>query len=66
MEQTCIPNINQVERRKRLASGAFMFGLSVTILGGLLALDVARWWRLVLFPLLWGAASGFFQWREKT
>lgn len=66
MTQICIPNISRAERRKRLTSGVIMFILSLVILGALLALDVARWWRLLLFPLVWGAASGFFQWREKT
>lgn len=66
MSQICIPNINRAERRKRLTGGIVMFILSLIILGVLLALGAARWWRLGLFPLLWGAASGFFQWREKT
>lgn len=63
---TCIPNIGERERRKRLAAGAVMLAASLVLLGAMLALDVARWWRLILLPLFWGAASGYFQWREKT
>jgi hypothetical protein len=30
------------------------------------ATGVSRWWRLPLSFLFMGAASGFFQWRDKT
>ncbi len=62
----CIPNISTRERRKRLASGAVGLALSLAVLGGLKAFGVSRWWRLLLFPLFFGAASGFFQWRDHT
>ncbi len=64
--ETCIPNISKIERRKRLASGVVVFLVSLIILAALVAFGVSRWWRLVLLPLFMGAASGFFQWRDKT
>jgi hypothetical protein len=62
----CIPNISTRERRKRLVSGVIMFVISLTVLAALMASGASSWWRLVLFPLFAGAASGFFQWRDKT
>lgn len=62
----CIPNISTRERRKRLASGVITFAISLAVLAALLATDTARWWRLILLPLFWAAAVGFFQWRDKT
>ena len=62
----CIPNISTRERRKQLVSGVIIFVISVAILAALMAGGASRWWRLALFPLFIGAASGFFQWRDKT
>ena len=64
--ETCIPNISPRERSKRLAGGAIMFVISLAVLAALVAPGADRWWRLALLPLFWGAASGFFQWRDKT
>jgi hypothetical protein len=64
--EVCIPNISTRERRKRLASGAIMFIITLAVLAVLTAIGASQWWRLVLFPLFAGAASGFFQWRDKT
>jgi hypothetical protein len=64
--EECIPNISPRERRKRLAGGVIMFVISLAVLAALIASGVDRWWRLALLPLFWGAASGFFQWRDKT
>jgi hypothetical protein len=64
--EVCIPNISPRERRKRLAGGVIMFVISLAILAVLMATGVDRWWRLALLPLFWGAAVGFFQWRDKT
>lgn len=66
MYDVCIPNISGVERRKRLRAGIVMLVFSVIVLVVLIAFDVNSWWRLVLFPLFFVAASGYFQWREKT
>ncbi len=62
----CIPNISPRERRKRLAGGVIMFVISLAVLAALIATGADRWWRLALLPLFWGAAAGFFQWRDKT
>ncbi len=64
--EVCIPNISTRERRKRLASGAIMFIIALAILAALMALGASPWSRLVLFLPFAGAASGFFQWRDKT
>jgi len=65
-DEVCIANISTRERRKRLASGVIMFVISLAVLAALMAGGASRWWRLALFPLFAGAASGFFQWRDKT
>ena len=65
-DDICVPNISQVERRKRLAAGVIQFLISLVILIVLVVFGVSRWWRLLLLPLFMGAASGFFQWRDKT
>ncbi len=62
----CIPNISTRERRKRLTGGVVTFVVALGVLAVLMAIGASPWWRLVLFPLLWGAAVGFFQWRDKT
>ena len=64
--EVCIANISPRERRKRLAAGAVQFVISLAILAALLATSADRWWRLPLLLLFWGAATGFFQWRDKT
>jgi hypothetical protein len=64
--EVCIPNISPKERKKRLVSGLWIFAVSLVILVILIAAGVSFWWRLVLFPFFAAAASGFFQWRDKT
>jgi hypothetical protein len=64
--EVCIPNISAEERRKRLRMGVTMFVLSLAVLGVLLATGASRWWRMPLFFLFAAAATGFFQWRDKT
>jgi len=64
--QVCIPNISTRERRKRLAGGVMVFVIALVVLAVLIVTGTSRWWRLALFPLFAGAASGFFQWRDKT
>ena len=66
MEQVCIANISPKERRKRLESGIVTAVISLVVLAVLVATGVNPWWRLTLFPLFAGAASGYFQWRDKT
>ena len=62
----CIPNINRAERVKRLTFGIVTAAVSLAILAALALLHTDRWWRLALFPLYVAAATGFFQWRDKT
>ena len=64
--ENCIANISPRERRKRLAAGVIQFVITLAIQAALIALGVDRWWRLPLMFMFWGAASGFFQWRDKT
>ncbi len=64
--EVCVPNISTRERRKRLVSGVIMFAIGLAILAVLIATGTSRWWRLALFLPFAGAASGFFQWRDKT
>ena len=66
MGEECVPNINSRERRKRLAGGVIAFVISLAVLAVLMTTGADRWWRLALLPLFWGAASGFFQWRDRT
>ncbi|HJS29300.1 MAG TPA: hypothetical protein VJ768_06745 [Anaerolineales bacterium] len=62
----CIPNISTAERRKRLVSGLVAFAIGLAILVALVLTGADRLWRLPLFLLFASAASGFFQWRDKT
>ena len=64
--EVCIPNISKAERLKRLAGGMVQLAISLVILLVLMLFGVSRWWRLATLPFLLGAASGFFQWRDKT
>jgi len=64
--ESCIPNISPREGRKRLAGGMILFVVGLAVLAALMTFGVERGWRLVLLPLFWGAALGFFQWRDKT
>jgi uncharacterized membrane protein YkgB len=64
--EVCIPNISLRERRKRLAGGVIAFILALVVLAVLMTIGASPWWRLALYPLFVGAASGFFQWRDKT
>ena len=62
----CIANIDTAGRRQRLASGLVMLVLGLGVLAVLLAVHASPWWRLPLLFVFWGAAIGFFQWRDRT
>ena len=62
----CVSNISRAEQRKRLLFGIVAFAFGMAILAALLAAGAAPIWRLALLPVFWGAASAFFQWRDKT
>jgi predicted CDP-diglyceride synthetase/phosphatidate cytidylyltransferase len=65
-KEVCISNISPRERLKRLIGGVIPFVIALTILGWLISTNADRLWRLPLFLLFAAAASGFFQWRDKT
>lgn len=64
--ELCIPNISPRERLKRLIGGVIPLGIALAILAWLIAIRADRLWRLPLVVLFVPAASGFFQWRDKT
>ena len=64
--EVCIANISLKERRRRLVAGVIPFGIGLALLAVLVMSGVDRWWRLPLLLLFAAAASGFFQWRDKT
>ena len=64
--EVCIANISLKERRMRLIAGVIPFCIGVVVLAVLVLSGVDRWWRLPLLLVFAGAASGFFQWRDKT
>ena len=64
--EACIPNISPRERIKRLISGVIPFVIALAILAWLISTGADRFWRLPLFFLFMAAASGYFQWRDKT
>jgi hypothetical protein len=64
--QVCIANIGPRERRRRLIPGIVMLALGTGIAAVLVISHVPSLWRLPLFLLFYGGASGVFQWREKT
>ena len=65
-DEVCTANISPRERLKRLIGGVIPFAIAVGILSWLVAMHADRWWRLPLFFLFAAAATGFFQWRDKT
>ena len=65
-EEGCIANISPRERMKRLIGGVIPFVIAIAILTWLISTNADRLWRLPLFLLFVAAASGFFQWRDKT
>ena len=65
-QEACVPNISPRERLNRLIGGVIPFALALGILSWQMSADVHRLWRLPLFILFIAAASGFFQWRDKT
>ena len=64
--ETCVANISTRERRGRLILGIIQFVIAMAILAGLTGLGADHVWRLPLFLLFAGAATSFFQWRDKT
>lgn len=62
----CFPNIGARQQRRRLMLGGASLAAAVALAFALAAADAALLLRAtVVFPL-YGAALGFFQFREKT
>lgn len=59
-------NIGPKESRKRLAFGMGAFVITLFLLVIMMALDLSRWWRIVLFIPFLMATIGFLQFKEKT
>lgn len=64
--EVCIANISTEQRMRRLRFAIECVVVAVVILAALILFGVSRWWRLALFPVMAGAAIGYFQWRDKT
>jgi len=62
----CIANISPRERELRMRFGMIQFVITLGILGVLMVLHVNHFWRFPLLLMFWGAASGYFQARDKT
>lgn len=61
-----IANIGPRERARRRRAGWIMLAAGLAVAAGLVAADVDRWWRLLLFLPFWGSALGFLQARART
>lgn len=64
--EVCIANIGPAERRKRLNFGIVALVVGIVLLAVLMLLGLSRWWRLILFLPFAGAATGYYQWHDKT
>ena len=64
--QVCVANIDAAGRRQRLLAGIVQLAVGAGLLALLLALHTNPLWRLPLLLVFWGAAVGFFQWRDRT
>ena len=63
---TEVSNIGPRERRKRRLFGIVSLTVAVGVAFVLVAFDLPRWSRLVVFFPLWMAGLGLLQAREKT
>lgn len=64
--EACIANISTPERQMRLRFGIISLVIGLVLLAVLMLGGLDRWWRLPLFLLFAGAASGYFQYADKT
>jgi hypothetical protein len=59
-------NIGTRERRKRRLLGFVALTAGVAAAFVLVVYDAPRWWRLVIFPLIWIGGLGLMQARDKV
>jgi hypothetical protein len=64
--QAFIPNIGPKQRRRRLVLGGVSLAAAAAIAAALVAGDASLALRTIVALPLYGAALGFFQYREKT
>lgn len=62
----CVANIGPREQRKRLEFGVNAFCVAQLLAAFLIIAPVPRAWLFIVALPLWLAASGYFQYREKT
>ena len=62
----CVPNIGARQQRRRLILGGASLAAGVALALALAAADAALLLRALVALPLYGAALGFFQFREKT
>ncbi len=63
---TCVANIGPQERARRMRFGIIGLVVGAALAAGMVALGLDRWWRLGLFFVFAGAATGIFQALDKT
>ena len=64
--EVCLANISPFERKIRLKFAIRQFGITLVILGAMIALHLDPLWRLLLFFLFSASAVSYFQVRDKT
>jgi len=62
----CTPNIGPHERARRILIGVSSLTVGVLLGALLIALSIARPWRVLIFAPVWVGALGIFQAQEKT
>ena len=63
---TCIANIGPQERARRMRFGVIGLVVGAALAAVMVAFGLDRWWRLGLFLVFFGAATGIFQALDKT
>jgi hypothetical protein len=59
-------NIGPKERQKRLTVGAVGLAMGLTVFVALQAFTAPVWMNILTLPFFYLAASGFFQWKDRT
>ena len=64
--EVCFANIGPKEWQKRLIGGGVSLALGLAVFVALRAFGAPLWMNIVTLPFFFGAATGFFQWKDKT